>query len=64
MADSRRRRRDASPDYPSSDPAAERLRLIDGMGRGVDQCYNAVAQKDVSELEELYHPESKSDRDN
>jgi len=30
----------------------------------VDQCYNAVAQKDVSELEDLYRPESKSDRDN
>ena len=56
--------RRSSPTTPASDPAAERLRLIDEMRRGVDQCYNAVAQKDVSELEELYHPESKTDQDN
>jgi uncharacterized protein YjdB len=56
--------RRSSPATPPADPAAERLRLIDEMRQGVDQCYNAVAQKDVSELEELYHPESKPDRDN
>ena len=56
--------RSSSPATPLADPAAERLRLIDEMRQGVDQCYNAVAQKDVSELEELYHPESKTDRDN
>ncbi len=56
--------RRSSPTTPASDPAAERLRLTDEMRRGVDQCYNAVAQKDVSELEELYHPESKTDQDN
>ena len=56
--------RRSAPDAPPGDPAAERLRVIDQMGQGVDQCYNAVAQKDVSRLEDLYHPESKSDRDN
>ncbi|MFL5450255.1 MAG: protein kinase domain-containing protein [Gemmatimonadales bacterium] len=55
--------RSSSP-TPAADPAAERLRLIDEMRQAVDRCYNAVAQKDVSELEELYHPESKTDRDN
>ena len=34
------------------------------MRQAVDQCYNAVANKDVSRLEEFYHPESKTDRDN
>jgi len=56
--------RSSSPATPPADPAAEQLRLIDEMRQGVDQCYNAVARKDVSELEELYRPESKSDRDN
>ena len=49
---------------PSTDPAGERLRLIDQMRQGVDQCYNAVAGKDVSRVEDLYHPESKADREN
>src|SRR4051794_16226325 len=56
--------RRSSPSTPPADLATERLRLIDEMRQGVDQCYNAVAQKDVNELEELYHPESKTDRDN
>jgi len=56
--------RSSSPATPPADPAAEQLRLMDEMRQGVDQCYNAVAQKDLSELEDLYRPESKSDRDN
>jgi len=56
--------RGSSAATPPADPAAERERLIDVMRQGVDQCYNAVAQKDVGELEELYHPDSKTDRDN
>jgi len=56
--------RRSAPATPPADPAAERLRVVDQMRQGVDQCYNAVAQKDVNELEDLYHPDSKTDRDN
>jgi hypothetical protein len=47
----------------SADPAAERLRLADHLRSAVDQCYDALARKDVVRVEQLYRPESKSDRD-
>jgi hypothetical protein len=56
--------RRSAPTTPPADPAAERLRVIDQMRQGVDQCYKAVAQKDVRRVEDFYHPESKTDQDN
>jgi len=55
-------RRAAEP--ASGDVAAERLRVVDQLRAGVDQCYEALAQKDVVRVEQLYRPETKSDREN
>jgi hypothetical protein len=55
--------RQAAPSSPE-DPAAERQRMLGQLKDGVDQCYQALANKDVSRVELLYRPESKTDREN
>jgi uncharacterized protein YjdB len=54
----------AATEAPSSvDPTTERERVIEQMMAGVEQCYGALRQKDVSRIVELYKPASKADRD-
>src|SRR5919107_1860412 len=55
---------EAAAEPGSADPAAERLRLADQLRAAVDQCYDALARKDVIRVEQLYRPESKSDQEN
>jgi len=52
------------PETPATDPAAERLQLIEQIRTGVDQCYASLVKKDVVRVEELYKPETKSDQGN
>jgi hypothetical protein len=42
---------------------AERRRREAWLLTAIEQCYEAVRSRDVARLEELYHPESASDRD-
>jgi uncharacterized protein YjdB len=50
-------------DPPPVPPAAERQRLVDQMLAGIEVCYGALRAKDVDRVEELYRPETKSDRE-
>jgi serine/threonine protein kinase/uncharacterized protein YjdB len=53
-----------TPEPPGRDLAAERVRTIDQMVAGVERCYRALQEKDVVQVEQLYHPGSKRDQEN
>jgi serine/threonine protein kinase/uncharacterized protein YjdB len=48
---------------PAADPTAEREQIIDRLKAGVEQCYGALQQKDVTRLAQLYRSTDKSDQD-
>jgi uncharacterized protein YjdB len=52
-----------APEAGSVDPATERLGAMDQLRAGVEECYEALARKDIARVEWLYRPESKSDRE-
>src|SRR3954452_21704015 len=47
----------------ATDTAGERQQLIGQMIAGVEQCYAALAQKDVARVRALYSPSEKADQD-
>jgi uncharacterized protein YjdB len=48
---------------PATDPAAERQKRIDQILGGVDRCYVALRDKDMSRVTALYHPATKADQE-
>ena len=46
------------------DPAAERRQVLEQVRAGVERCYDALARKDVRQVEQLYRAASKSDQEN
>jgi uncharacterized protein YjdB len=53
----------AAKSPPANDLAAERELVIDRMKAGVEQCYGALQQKDVTRLAQLYNSADKSDQE-
>ncbi|HEX2250530.1 MAG TPA: Ig-like domain-containing protein, partial [Gemmatimonadales bacterium] len=48
---------------PQPDPAAERQRIVGQMLAGVERCYGALQRNDVAQVELLYKPETRDDRE-
>jgi hypothetical protein len=53
----------AAGNTPAPDPAAERQRILEQMLAGVERCYGALQRKEVAQVQELYKPVTKDDRE-
>jgi uncharacterized protein YjdB len=54
----------SQPSAPGrEDAASQRAEVLQQMHAGVEQCYEALYQKDVARVQALYNPATKTDRD-
>jgi uncharacterized protein YjdB len=51
------------PATSAPDPAGDRQQIVRQMIAGVEQCYTALHDKDLSQVQALYNPATKNDRD-